>query len=209
MWHASGRGKEAIVHNCSGKHAAMLRTCLRAGWPLDTYLDAGHPLQLAIREELVNQTGEQLPDPVVDGCGAPAFAVTATGLARAMGRIASATDGPERRVADAYRAHPEYVSGTSRAERTFHREVPGLICKIGAEATLAVGLADGTGIVVKIADGRDRGAYPAAIAILTRLGLGTDALAGVDPDPVLGHGEKVGGVKPSGWLTEALRQGAI
>lgn len=209
VWHASGRGKEAIVHNCSGKHAAMLRTCLRAGWPLDTYLDAGHPLQLAIRYELINQTGEQLPDPVVDGCGAPAFAVTATGLARAMGRIASATDGPERRVADAYRAHPEYVSGTTRAERTFHREVPGLICKIGAEATLAVGLADGTGIVVKIADGRDRGAYPAAIAILTRLGLGTDALAGVDPDPVLGHGEKVGGVKPSTWLTEALRQGAI
>lgn len=208
-WHASGRGREAIVHNCSGKHAAMLRTCLRAGWPLDSYLDARHPLQLAIREELANQTGDDVPEPVVDGCGAPAFAVTAAGLARAMGRIASATEGPERRLADAYREHPEYVSGSTRAERTFHREVPGLICKIGAEATLAVGLTDGTGIVVKIADGNDRGAYPAAVAILTALGLGTDTLSQVDPDPVLGHGQKVGGVKPSGWLTDALAEGEM
>ena len=34
--------------NCSGKHAAMLATCVANGWPTETYLDADHPLQRAI-----------------------------------------------------------------------------------------------------------------------------------------------------------------
>ncbi|MBB1484088.1 asparaginase [Tessaracoccus sp. MC1865] len=205
-WLAQGRGAEAIAHNCSGKHSAMLRTCVRAGWPTDTYLSPDHPLQVAIREELAAQTGEPVGDPVVDGCGAPAFPTSLTGLARAFGKIAGATDGPERRLADAFRAHPEFASGTRRDEVVYHREVPGLICKAGAEGTLALGLPDGTGIAIKITDGRHRGTVPVAVAVLKALGHTSAALEALDPEPVLGHGTKVGHLASSQQLLTALAE---
>lgn len=203
-WLAAGRGREAIAHNCSGKHSAMLRTCVRAGWRTDTYRDPDHPLQLAIRDELAGQTGEPVAESVVDGCGTPAFPTTLVGLSRAFGRIAGATAGPEKRLADAFRAHPEFASGTRRDEVAYHREVPGLVCKAGAEGTLAMGLDDGTGIAIKISDGHHRATVPVAVAILEALGHASRALADLDPEPVLGHGVKVGRVVPTDLLLAAL-----
>ena len=203
-WLAAGRGKESIAHNCSGKHSAMVRTCVRAGWPTDSYRDPEHPLQLAIRRELVTQTGEPVREPVVDGCGAPAFPTSLLGLARAFGRVAGAAEGPEKQLADAFRAHPEYASGTNRDEVVYHREVPGLVCKAGAEGTLAIGLADGTGVAIKISDGRHRATVPVAVAVLGRLGHSTPTLAELDPEPVLGHGTKVGRLVAAESLLAAL-----
>ena len=203
-WLAAGRGRESIAHNCSGKHSAMVRTCVRAGWPTDSYRDPEHPLQLAIRRELVTQTGEPVREPVVDGCGAPAFPTSLLGLARAFGRVAGAAEGPEKQLADAFRAHPEYASGTNRDEVVYHREVPGLVCKAGAEGTLAIGLADGTGVAIKISDGRHRATVPVAVAVLGRLGHSTPTLAELDPEPVLGHGTKVGRLVAAESLLAAL-----
>ena len=79
----------------------------------------------------------------VDGCGAPLFALTLTGLARAFRALVLAVPGtPERRVADAMRAHPEWTSGTSRDERRLMDAVPGLLVKGGAEGVDAFALAD-------------------------------------------------------------------
>ena len=68
---ADGGSRAAIYMNCSGKHAAMVATCVINGWPIDGYLEVDHPLQLAITERIVELAG-----PVshigVDGCGAPA-----------------------------------------------------------------------------------------------------------------------------------------
>lgn len=201
---ADGHGKSPLAHNCSGKHAAMLRTCVRAGWSRESYLDPDHPLHVAARTELAELSGEDIPEPVVDGCGAPAFAVSPTGLARAFGRIAAAEDGPAKQVADAFGTFPQYASGTRRDELVLHHEVPGLICKLGAEGCLAVGLADGSGIVVKVGDGHHRGTIPPLVAALTTLGLGTPALAALDPEPVLGHGRPAGRVVVDAWLATRL-----
>ena len=112
-WLAAGRRKEPLAHNCSGKHAAMLRTCRLAGWPTEGYRDPSHPLQQAIRTVIEEYCGV-LGDPVVDGCTAPAFATTLPGLARGFARLASEKEeGPGRLVADAFRRYPEYTSGTS------------------------------------------------------------------------------------------------
>ena len=70
--------------NCSGKHAAMLATCVANGWPTATYLEPDHPLQIAVRETVTELTGDEVTATGVDGCGAPLFAVTLTGLARAF-----------------------------------------------------------------------------------------------------------------------------
>lgn len=204
QWLREGHGKEPIAHNCSGKHAGMLRTCVRASWPTDTYRDPAHPLQVAARAALAEFTCEPVGDPVVDGCGAPAFAVTLTGLARAFSTLASASDDETSLVADSIRAHPTYVSGTARDEVVYHREVPGLVCKLGAEGAFAFGLPDGTGVALKIADGNHRGCVPVLIAVLDAWGLASETLKGYDPFPVLGHGEPVGRTRATPSLIDAL-----
>jgi L-asparaginase II len=194
-WIREGRGPEPVAQNCSGKHAAMLRTCVRAGWDTATYLDADHPLQRLIRETLAEYTAEPIPDPSIDGCGAPAFTTTLVGLARAFGAFAAATDGPAKSIADAYRAHPEYVSGTGHADLAIHRAVPGIVCKGGAEGVFAAALPDGTGIALKIVDGAERGRRELMVAILQKLGFDSPALEALATSPVLGHGKPVGEVR--------------
>ena len=45
----AGGGPLRICHNCSGKHAAMLATCVANGWDIASYREVDHPLQVAIR----------------------------------------------------------------------------------------------------------------------------------------------------------------
>jgi len=143
--------------NCSGKHAAMLVTCVLTGWPVRGYLAADHPLQQAIMHTVEEVAGEHVAVTGVDGCGAPLFALTLTGVARAFRALVLAAPGtPERRVADAMRAYPEWTSGTGRDERRLMDAVPGLLVKGGAEGVDAFALADGDGVragAVKIDDG--------------------------------------------------------
>src|SRR5579859_8014596 len=130
---ARGEGMSRIRMNCSGKHAAMLVTCAANGWPTASYLDPGHPLQQAIRDTIAELAGQWPAATAVDGCGAPLFALTLAGLARAFRSLVLAGSGtPERRVADAMRAHPEWTSGTARDERLLMTAVPGLLVKAGA-----------------------------------------------------------------------------
>lgn len=171
-WIRAGHDKEPLAHNCSGKHAAMLRTCVRAGWERDGYRDPSHPLQQAVRGVIDDYCGVE-GEPVTDGCSAPAFVATLPGLARGFGRWAAAEEGAAKRVADAYRAHPEYTAGTTDPVVELHRAVPGLVAKAGAEGIFGVGLADGTGLAIKISDGASRPRHDLALAVLR--GLGHDA----------------------------------
>ncbi|MBC2931639.1 asparaginase [Nocardioides sp. zg-1228] len=152
----AGGGRAPILMNCSGKHAAMLATCVLRGWDTETYLDPTHPLQVAIADTFARLTGEPIAAVAVDGCGAPLLSTSLTGLARAFAALATADDGPARRVADAIRRHPEHVSGTTRDELALHRAVPGLIGKAGAESCYAVALPDGRAWALKTDDGAAR-----------------------------------------------------
>lgn len=80
---AASLGPATLYMNCSGKHAAMLATCVVAGWPTDGYLDAGHPLQQAIQRTIEETSGEAVGAVGVDGCGAPVFGISLRGLATA------------------------------------------------------------------------------------------------------------------------------
>ena len=195
-----GAPKTRLAMNCSGKHAAMLATCVAAGWPLEGYLDPEHPLQEGIQEVFEACTGE--PAYVtVDGCGAPALSTSLTGLARAFATIATAVDGPAARVAAAMRSHPEYVSGTTRDEVALHRAVPGLIGKLGAESVYAVALPDGRAWAMKADDGGDRARPVVMAAALLRDGVGdlddvdAEALLATGDSPIYGGGRRVGEIR--------------
>lgn len=185
-----------IFMNCSGKHAAMLVTCAVNGWPFDDYRHPGHPLQRAIRATVEELTGERVAATGVDGCGAPLFFVSMVGIARAFRALTLAPEGtPERRVADAMRAHPEWTSGTTRAENLLMRAVPGLLVKSGAEAFDAFADAEGRAGVVKIVDGGNRARVPVTVAALRAAGIDAPELAGLATTPLFGGGVPVGEVR--------------
>jgi L-asparaginase II len=198
----AGADKSSIAMNCSGKHAGMLATCARNGWPTDGYLDPSSPLQRALVATFADLTGEPVNSIGVDGCGAPLFSCSLTGLARALRAVALAQPGsPEGRVASAIASHPEYVSGTNRDEAVLLRAIPGAIAKAGAEASYALALPDGRAVALKIHDGGDRARSVLMAAALERIGL--QSLPAVDLEAVrktgevalYGGGEVVGGLR--------------
>ncbi len=211
-WRTEGHGPASLTQNCSGKHAAMLMTCAahagEFGWDTDSYWEPEHPVQVAVQAAIEELTAVPVEHITIDGCGAPLFSTSLTGLAKAFGRIAragasfggAARSGievaalPEAQVALAMSEHPDLVGGTGRDVTRAMLAVPGLVAKDGADGVYAAGLPDGSSLAFKIADGGAR-PRPAVLAAALRV-------AGVDPAlvedlgqvPVLGHGEPVGAV---------------
>jgi len=188
-----GDPESRVRFNCSGKHAAMLATCIANEWPTETYLSPEHPLQLHIRRTIEDLAREPVAAVGVDGCGAPLFALTLGGLARAFRALVLAAPGsPERKVADAMRKFPEWTSGTTRDENKLMAAVPGLLLKGGAEGVDAFALPDGTAAALKVDDGNSRARTPITVAIL--------AMLGAQPPVELAVAEVHGGGKPVGVI---------
>jgi len=198
-WRSAGHGPTSLTQNCSGKHAAMLATCVAAGWDTRSYLDPDHPLQRAVAAAVAELTGDPVTPVAVDGCGAPLFSCTVAGLARAAGRVAAAgaagDQGPPGRVARAMSAFPEFVGGTGRDVTLLMAGVPGLVAKDGAEGVYVAGLPDGSAVALKVLDGSQRPRPVVIAAALRRLGVDAAVLAEVGDVPVLGHGRPVGRVE--------------
>lgn len=196
-WLAAGHEPAPVTQDCSGKHAGMLVTCATNGWSTHDYLDPEHPLQQAIRETTAEVVGP-VTRTTVDGCGAPLFAVSLSGLAASFGRLAAADETTdEGRVATAMRTAPHMVGGTGRDVTAFMEAVPGLIAKDGAESVYAAGLADGRGVAVKVTDGAPfaRARRGLLAHALLALGVDTPGLRELADQPVLGHGRPVGAVE--------------
>ncbi|MEW2128393.1 asparaginase [Streptomyces sp. NPDC007259] len=193
---AAGHVRERITMNCSGKHAAMLAACALNGWDRAGYLEPAHPLQQLVHQVVEEAAGEEVAAVGTDGCGAPLMAISLVGLARAFRGFVTAEPGTaERRVADAMRAHPEYVAGTRRPDTWLMREVPGTLSKMGAEAVQAVALADGRALAFKIDDGSTRALGPVLARALGLLGIDAPVVGRIGRAPLLGGAAQVGEIR--------------
>jgi L-asparaginase II len=191
----SGGGPSALAADCSGKHAAMLATCVASGAPLEGYLAPESPVQRAVRAEVERATGEPAAAVTVDGCGAPLLAVSLTGLARALAAAAvGPADSPGRVVLDAMRAHPGLVGGTGRSVTALMAGVPGLAAKEGAEGVMVATTGSGAAVALKLDDGAARGRAPVLVAALRALGESAPELRRWATEPVLGGNAAVGEV---------------
>ena len=198
----AGGVKTALQMNCSGKHSGMLATCVHTGWDLESYLHVDHPLQQRITEMVPQLAGEEASFIGVDGCGAPAHALSLTGLARAFRSVALApSSSAAGQVATAIRQHPEMLGGPTRDITLLIQGVPGLMGKDGAEGVFAIALPDGRAIALKISDGANRARPPVMKFALQALGVDVSA---VDPrafdSVIFGHGKPVGSVRVTATL---------
>lgn len=204
-------GQEARVRmNCSGKHAAMLRACIATGWPTDGYLDPAHPLQAHIRDVVERLTGEKMAHTAIDGCGAPVYALTLTGLARAIHRIGTASERSPfalHRVAGslvkAVRENPCTIDGPGRPD-TIAIERLGVFAKGGAEGVMVMVAPNGTTVALKMLDGGARASTIVAATLLARAGGLRDAevaaLSDALPLTVHGGGASVGTIRPGAGI---------
>jgi L-asparaginase II len=186
----------------SGKHSGMLATCVHNGWDLESYLHVEHPLQQRITEMVPQLAGEEASFIGVDGCGAPAHALSLTGLARAFRSVALApSSSAAGQVATAIRQYPEMLGGPTRDITLLIQGVPGLMGKDGAEGVFAIALPDGRAIALKISDGANRARPPVMKFALQALGVDVSA---VDPrafdSVIFGHGKPVGSVRVTATL---------
>jgi L-asparaginase II len=180
-----------LAMNCSGKHAGMLATCVINGWPIDSYLDPAHPLQLAIKAEVEQMSGEKVAGVSVDGCGAPLFLFSLLGLARAIRLLTISTDLVHQEVAQACRDYPEMVSGPGRLATRMMQKIPGLFMKDGAEAVNVTSLEDGRTMAIKISDGNARAMPAITAAALAKFGIDAQEV----PVNTLGAGLPVGTIR--------------
>lgn len=165
-------------NNCSGKHAGFVTLNRHLGGAAE-YVEIDHPVQRAVRDAFEDVTGEGISGWGVDGCSAPNFATSLTGLARAMARFAAARDdgdGRERamhRLARAMATYPEMVAGEGRACTELMRAMGHKVAiKTGAEGVFIAILPERRlGLALKIADGATRASEAAVSALLVRLGV--------------------------------------
>ena len=180
-----------IAMNCSGKHAAMLLTCVTNGWPIANYLDASHPLQVAIKSELEALAGESITLTSTDGCGAPLFLLSVSGLARAVRAITISSDSVHVSVLSASRTYPQMVAGKGRLTTQMMEAVPGLYMKDGAEAVEVASMPDGRTLVFKVSDGSLRPFRVLVHAGLKRLGIDSP----YEAENVLGGDRVIGAIR--------------
>ncbi|UYV36915.1 asparaginase [Rhodobacteraceae bacterium D3-12] len=173
-----GTGTPDQAHNnCSGKHAGFLTLGQHLGAGPE-YLELDHPVQRAVLEAFEDMTGETSPGFGIDGCSAPNFACSLSGMARAMARFASMDESSARgraakRLREAMWTHPELVAGEGRACTELMRAMGGGVAlKTGAEAFFVAILPEqGLGVALKMVDGQTRGAESAIASILVELGV--------------------------------------
>ncbi len=181
----SGQTPPADLHyderhnNCSGKHTGFLAFCVQHGLGIDNHLAPDHPLQAAIRQQVMRVTGATPSQLVsgIDGCSAPNYAMPLSKLAFAFARLASGERDTElgehlSMLANAMVQHPEMVSGTGRNDLAFTQAGRGdWITKIGADGVQVIAsISRQEAVAIKVISGHMPALYAAAVHTLQQLG---------------------------------------
>ncbi|WP_166827302.1 asparaginase [Brevibacterium limosum] len=196
--------RSPLYFNCSGKHAAFLAAARAIGADTATYLSPEHPVQQRVAEVVAAFASEEPAAVGIDGCGAPVFALSLTGLARAIGRVVrmGGTDGDgaaaeaaeatseawtayeseARTLTEAVFADPWAIDGHGRPNSTVIDQL-GVFAKGGAEGVIVMATRSGYSVAVKCLDGSSRATGLVALTLLRRAGA-FDAAQGPASAPV-------------------------
>lgn len=176
----SGAAPTALHCNCSGKHAGMLAFARHMGWPTEGYHQLDHPVQVAVRQAVLDVTGVEANalGHGIDGCGLPVWRMPLSKLALGFARLGRPETLPPdwrdaaRRIVEAMAAYPDRVSGAGRFDTELIRATQGrLVGKGGGEAVHAgVVRKKGWGWALKIADGNRRATPVILLHVLRDLG---------------------------------------
>ena len=165
---------------------------------------------MAVKDAVEDFSDEETLGYGIDGCSAPNFIMSLTGLAKSMAKIATASDAKSGAMNDAalrvrrsMYAHPHLVVGNGRACTKLMGLLPDeTIVKTGAEAVFVAAIPSlKLGVALKVLDGNSRGSEVAITQILVELGLldpvSPEVQALLNPDITNWHGIITGTVGPA------------
>jgi L-asparaginase II len=169
--------------DCSGKHSGMLATCLHLGYPIESYLEPGHPVQQTIHSVVAEMCRVDADDlrPATDGCSVPTFGTRLRVFATAYASLASPEHIPDgagsrhrdalSRLRSAMTSHPENVSGKDSLVTNLMTVSKGaIVAKTGAEGLICLAIPESRlGLAIRIADGSFRAHDVVVPAVLRQL----------------------------------------
>ena len=166
----------ALHNNCSGKHSGMLALAVYKNWPLETYLNPEHPVQVEIKDTISRFSGVSA-DKIhvgVDGCSAPVFFLPVKNMAMMYAKLTQGNLEPGERVFKLMSANPEMIAGSDRFDTDLMKALAGrAVSKVGAEGVRCLGIRGSApiGIALKIDDGSGRASAAVMLEVLAQLAL--------------------------------------
>ena len=160
-----------VHNNCSGKHSGMLLRTRMLGGELSKYLDPTSPVQAEIREllALLCDLDASKLEAVIDGCGAPMYAIPLIKHAALFRDLANPKRLPQmyrkgaQAIFNAQQEAPHFLAGRGRFDTALLEAAPGtFLCKCGAEGFFGIGVRaskehEAMGLAIKMDDGAARG----------------------------------------------------
>ena len=167
-------GKDSpLQHNCSGKHAAFLATSRKMAWPLDTYLQSDHPLQVEVNRRVAELLGLPADELVAarDDCGAPTLRLQLAQMALLYAHLGASRHAELEQISRAMLAHPDLVAGDGRFDTELMRLSHGqVLSKGGAEGIQCLSrVGKDLGVAIKVEDGSRRAKQAVALHLLRQL----------------------------------------
>ncbi len=154
-FYRSNQEKTSLVHNCSGKHTAML--CAAKDKPLE-YFHYDHSLQIQIRDQVSELLQYDLHQAEWgwDGCGIPAYKLPLESMAVAMAQFGQTES--QKKILKALRNESYYLAGKSRLVTELIEVTKGrILAKDGAEGVAVLCIPKKSlGIALKVHDGSHR-----------------------------------------------------
>lgn len=170
-----------LHNNCSGKHSGMLAVAKMLNAPTQGYEKPEHPVQQLNFQIMRVLSGEQEIPYGVDGCSVPVFILPLNKAAWMFAQLANPESAPEKYrdgLDHAFRAmkkFPEMVAGEGEIDTVLMQQIPGLVCKQGADGYYGIALRETKhgplGVVLKVEDGSTAAREPAVIRVLELLGV--------------------------------------
>ena len=166
-------GDSPLQHNCSGKHAAFLATSRKMAWPLDTYLQSDHPLQVEVNRRVAELLGLPADELVAarDDCGAPTLWLQLAQMALLYAHLGASRHAELEQISRAMLAHPDLVAGDGRFDTELMRLSHGqVLSKGGAEGIQCLSrVGKDLGVAIKVEDGSRRAKQAVALHLLRQL----------------------------------------
>ena len=173
----SGSAPDQLYNNCSGKHLAMLTSCIYKKENINNYLNFEHPHQLQIKKTLEAFTETKISkiDFGLDGCSAPQYAFKIIDLAKALLNLVNNYNlnleysSEVRILLNSILHYPRMIGGSNKFDSFLIRKSnKKIFCKGGAEGVfLFAHLTKKIVGVIKVVDGNER-ALPSAVSTILK-----------------------------------------
>lgn len=196
----TGKLKSRLEHNCSGKHSALIATCMKNSWSIHDYFQENHEIQRAIAHECQKllKSKEELKT-AKDGCGIPTFYLSLEEMGMIFSNLIK--DDSYSNIIETMNKFPELIGASNKIDSLIMKKYPGqFIAKVGAEGMLMVAnLKTAETLILKIIDGSYRARPAVIISLMEALGWIEQDSFGADFSTYNSRKEQVGNIKANSF----------